>query len=204
MATLLLSASLISFASAIVPGPILAVVLAKGFQSPRGGLYVALGHTITDAIVVLGIYYGLSQFFENEGVKLWLYILGGVLTIFLGVVIFHSRNKTAIGSTNQSSQAFWVGVLATIGNPMFWLWWATAGSMFIMRFSEYDITGILIFILAIELPALIWYTFAGTLAYRTNSYKWGWSLRKWLISASGVLLVGFGLYFIWLGVSTVT
>ena len=203
MATFLVSVFLISFASAIIPGPVLAVAVTKGFQSPRGGFYVALGHTITDAVIILLIYYGLSQFFENETVKLWLYILGGVLTIWLGTAIYRSRDKPVAGRTGETKQAFLLGIIATLFNPMFWLWWATAGSMFIMRFSEYGIIGILAFILTIELPALIWYSLAGMLTYNTNSYSWGQRFRKWIISVSGILLVGFGLYFIWSGITLI-
>lgn len=199
MAALLLGVALISFASALVPGPVLAVAIAKGFQSPRGGFYVALGHVLTDAIIILVIYYGLSQFFENETVKLWLYLMGGALTIWLGIVIYRSRNKPIISGTGQTKQSFLLGVIATLFNPMFWLWWATAGSMFIMRFSDYGMTGIVLFVLAIELPALIWYSVAGMLTYKTNSYAWGQQFRRWAISGSGLALIGFGLFFIWSG-----
>jgi hypothetical protein len=57
---------LISFASAIITEPILAVAVTKRFQAPRGRFYVALGHTLADAIIILVVYYGLGQLFENE------------------------------------------------------------------------------------------------------------------------------------------
>ena len=200
MIALLIGVFLISFASAVIPGPVLAVAIAKGFQSPRGGLFVALGHTLTDAAIILVIYFGLSQFFENDSVKIWLHILGGALTIWMGIVIYNSRNKTVTGETGKTRQAFLLGVIATIFNPMFWLWWVTVGSMFILRFSDYGFTGILAFILTMELPALIWYSFAGMLAYKTNSYSWGLRSRSWIISTSGVVIIGFGLYFICSGI----
>ena len=127
---------MISFASAIIPGPILAVAVTKSFQPPRGRFYVALGHTLTDAIIILVIYYGLSQFFENENVKICLYILGGALTIWLGIVIYRSRNKTVISGTILTKQAFLLGVTATIFKPIFWLWWVTAGACLLRVFPS--------------------------------------------------------------------
>lgn len=203
MASLLFSVGLISFASALIPGPVLAVAVAKGCQSPRGGFYVALGHVLIDALVILSIYYGLSPFFENESVKVFLYIIGGGLISWLGIMIYRSRNKEIKSETKRSNQAFLLGVLATLFNPMFWLWWATAGSMFILRFSDYGITGIVLFILAIEVPALIWYSIAGMLTYRTHSFTWGHQFRRWTILISGLVLVGFGLFFIWSGISII-
>jgi threonine/homoserine/homoserine lactone efflux protein len=201
MVALLFSVAMISFASALVPGPVLAVAVAIGFRSPRGGFYTALGHVLTDALIILLIYFGLSQLFESEALKLWLYLLGGAITAWLGISIFRSRHKELTYERHRSGKAFAAGMLATIFNPMFWLWWATAGTMFIMTFSEHGFTGILLFILAIELPALVWYTVAGLLTYKTNSYSWGTSFRKWVTAGSGLALVAFGLFFVYTGVT---
>jgi len=200
MIALLISAFFISLAGAVIPGPVLAVAVAKGFQSPRGGFFVALGHTLIDAIVILIIYFGLRQFFEVDGVRIVLHIIGGALTVWMGIVIFSSRDKKVTGEAGKTRQAFLLGVIATIFNPMFWIWWATVGSMFILRFSDYGFIGILAFILAIELPALIWYSFAGILAFRTNSYSWGMRFRRHIIAISGAVIIGFGLYFILSGI----
>ena len=85
MLPILLSVFAISFAGAIVPGPILAVTLAKSYKSPWTGFQIALGHATIEIPLILLIYFGFSQFFQNNLVQLVLSTLGGGLIIWLGI-----------------------------------------------------------------------------------------------------------------------
>ena len=60
MLPILLSVVVISFASAIVPGPILAVTLAKSHKSRWAGFQIALGHATIEVHQILPIYFGFG------------------------------------------------------------------------------------------------------------------------------------------------
>ncbi len=200
MLPLLLSVFLVSFAGAIVPGPILAVTIVKGIKSPWAGFQIALGHILINISVILLIYFGFGQFFENSIVQVILSMLGGTLIIWLGISMFRARTSVVQGGKDLRYSAFTLGILATVFNPMFWLWWATIGSMFIMRFREFGMIGLTAFIIAMEIPNLVWYPFASIVTYRTSSSLWGRKFKERLFIACSLLLVGFGVWFLLSGI----
>ncbi|MBA7486943.1 hypothetical protein ES707_22505 [subsurface metagenome] len=203
MLPLILSVILISFAGAIAPGPILAVTIAKGAKSPWAGFQIALGHIFIDISIILLIYFGLGQFLQVSSVQIVLNILGGILIIWLGINLFRSRASIVHGKKDLRYNAFLLGILTTVFNPMFLPWWATIGSMFIMKFSEFGITGLVAFIFAAELPNLIWYPFASIVTYKTSSTTRGQKIKEPLLIICSILLIGFGIWFVVSGVQAI-
>ena len=203
MLALLLSVILVSFAGAVTPGPILAVTIAKGCKSPWAGFQIALAHIIIDISVIFLIYFGFSQFFQNSIVQIILSILGGALIILVGIKMFRTRSAIANERKDLRYSPFVLGALTTIFNPMFLLWWATIGSMFIMRLREFGIMGLIAFIFAVEIPNLIWYPLASIMAYKTSSLPWGHKFQKWLFIVCAIVLIGFGIWFMVSGVQTI-
>lgn len=200
MLPLLVSVILVSFAGAIFPGPILAVTLAKAYRSPWAGLHIALGHILVEIAMIFVIYFGIGHVFENDAVRLILSLLGGSLIIWLGISMFRSRFNLAHWGSSLRYNSFVLGILTTVASPMFWLWWVTIGSMFIMRFREFGILGIMAFILAVETPNLVWYPFASIMTYRTRASTWGQKSQPWILSGCSLLLVGFGIWFLLSGI----
>ncbi len=203
MLPLLLSVVLVSLAGAITPGPILAVTLAKGRRSPWAGFHIAAGHILVEIAMILAIYFGISSVFENDTVRLILNLLGGSLIIWLGISMFRSRYSLAYWGSGLRYNSFVLGILATVFNPMFLLWWVTIGSMFIMRFREFGMIGLMVFILAVETPNLVWYPFASIMTYRTRASTWGQKSQPWILGGCSLLLVGFGIWFLLSGIQMV-
>jgi threonine/homoserine/homoserine lactone efflux protein len=203
MLPLILSVILVSFAGAIAPGPILAVTIAKGLKSPWAGFQIALGHVLVDILMILLIYFGLSQFLQILAVRVTLSILGGILIIGLGIGLFRSRAAVVQGRADLRYNAFVLGIFTTIFNPMFFPWWATIGNMFIMKFHEFGITGLVAFIFAAELPNLVWYPFASIITYKTSFSSRGQRIKAWLIIICSILLISFGVWFVVSGVQMI-
>jgi len=193
MLPLILSVILVSFAGAIAPGPILAVTIAKGFKSPWAGFQIALAH----------IYFGLGQFLQIVTVQIILSILGGILIIWLGTRMFRARATIAYGSADLRYSAFTLGILTTIFNPMYLPWWATIGSMFVMKFRNFGLNGLIAFIFAMELPNLTWYPFASMVTYKTSSSPRGQKIKEWLFIICSILLICFGIWFVVSGVQMI-
>jgi len=199
MLPILLSVSAISFAGTIVPGPILAVTLAKSYKSPWAGFQIALGHATIEIPLILLIYFGFSQFFQNNLVQLVLSTLGGGLIIWLGINMFRARADVVQGVKDAHYNAFTLGILTSALNPMFLLWWVTIGTMFIMKFHAFGIAGLILFIITYELPDLSWYSFVSVMTHKTKSL-WGQRFQGWLFTACSLLLVGFGIWFLVTGI----
>ena len=191
MLPILLSVIVISFSGVMMPGPMFAVTLAKSYKSPWAGSQISLGHAVIEVPLILLIYFGFAQFFQNTIVQLALSILGGGMIVWLGISMFRARASVVHGGKDLPYSAFTAGILTSIFNPFFLLWWATIGSLLIMKFLDFGTTGLTVFIIVHWLIDLLWLSFVSNLVYRTHSL-WGRKFQEGIFIACSLLLVGFG------------
>jgi len=202
MLPILLSVVIISFSGVMMPGPVFAVTLAKSYKSPWAGPQIALGHAVIEVPLILLIYFGFAQFFENNTVRLVLSVVGGSMIIWLGVSMFRARTEVVQKGKDLPYNAFVAGILTSGFNPFVFLWWATIGSMLIMRILDFGIVGLAIFIAVHWSCDLAWYSFVSNLVYRTHSL-WGRKFQEAVFIACSFLLIGFGTWFMVSGVQKV-
>jgi len=196
MLPILLSVVVISFSGVMMPGPMFAVTLAKSYKSPLAGPQIALGHAVIEVPLILLIYFGFAQFFQNTIAQFVLSILGGGMIIWLGISMFRARAEVVQGGKDLPYNAFTAGIITSGLNPFFLLWWATIGSMLIMRFLAFSNSGLMlsVFIVVHWLCDLAWMSFVSVMIYKTHSL-WGRKFQEGLFIACSLLLVGFGGWF---------
>lgn len=199
MLPILFSVIVISFSGVMMPGPMFAVTLAKSYKSPLAGTQIALGHAVIEVPLILLIYFGFAQFFENSIVRLVLSVLGGGMIIWLGISMFRARVEVVQKGKDLPYNSFTAGILTSVFNPFFLLWWATIGSMLIMRILDFGTIGLIIFIIVHWLCDLVWLSLVSVVIYRTHAL-WGRKIQEWLFIACSLLLVGFGLWFLISGI----
>ena len=202
MLPILLSVVIISFSGVMAPGPMFAVTLAKSYKSPLAGTQIALGHAVIEVPLILLIYFGFARFFENSTVQLVLSLVGGGMIIWMGISMFRIRTEVVQKGKDLPYNAFTAGILTSVFNPFFLLWWATIGSMLVMKFLDFGITGLVIFIIAHWLCDLVWLSLISILIYRTHTL-WGLKFQEWVFIACSLLLVGFGGWFMISGIQSV-
>ena len=194
MLPILLSVVVISLSGVMMPGPMFAVTLVKSYRSPLAGARVSLGHAVIEVPLILLIYFGFARFFENSIVQLVLSVLGGGMIIWLGVSMFRARAEVVRQGKDLPYNAFTAGILTSGLNPFFLLWWATVGSLLIMRFLDFGTAGLIVFIVVHWLCDLVWLSFVSILVYRTQSL-WGRKFQEGMFIICSLLLVGFGGWF---------
>lgn len=202
MLPILLSVVVISFSGVMMPGPMFAVALAKSYRSPWAGTKMSLGHAVIEVPLILLIYFGFAQFFQNNVVQLVLSLVGGGMIVWLGISMFRVRTEVVQRGKDLPYNAFVAGIITSGFNPFFLLWWATIGSMLIMRFLDFGSMGLGLFIVIHWLCDLVWLTFVSNLVYRTHSL-WGRKFQEGVFIACSLLLVGFGAWFMVSGVQSV-
>jgi len=194
MLPILLSVVVISLSGVMMPGLMFGVTLVKSLKSPWAGAEIALGHAVIEVPIILLIYFGFARFFENIVVQIVLSILGGGMIIWLGVSMFRARTEMVRGEKDLSYNAFIAGILTTALNPFFWLWWVTIGVMLEMKFLDFGIMGLAVFIVVHWLCDLVWLSFVSNLVYRTHSL-WGRKFQEGLFITGSLLLIGFGVWY---------
>jgi threonine/homoserine/homoserine lactone efflux protein len=179
-----------------------AVTLTKSYKSPWAGTKISLGHAVIEVPLILLIYFGFAQFFQNSIVQLVLSFAGGGMIVWMGISMFRARREVVREGKDLPYNAFTAGIITSGFNPFFLLWWATIGSMLIMRFLVFGTVGLFIFIIVHWSCDLVWLSFVSVLVYKTHSF-WGVKFQEWVFIACSLLLGGFGIWFIVSGVQSV-
>ena len=192
----------ISFSGVMAPGPMFAVTLAKSYKSPWAGTQIALGHAVIEVPLILLIYFGFAQFFQDNIVRLVLSVLGSGMIIWLGISMFRARVEVTQKGKDLPYNAFTAGILTSVFNPFFLVWWATIGSMLIMRILDFDTIWLIVFVIVHWLCDLVWLSFLSVTVYKTHAL-WGRRIQEWLFIACSLLLVGFGIWFLIWGIREV-
>ena len=199
MLPILASVVVISLSGVMMPGPVFAVTVAKSYRSVWAGAKISIGHAVIEVPLILLIYFGFAQFFQNTTVQVVLSILGGGMIIWLGVSMFRARTEVVQSGKDLPYGAVTAGILTSGLNPFFLLWWATVGSMLIMKFLDFGTTGIIAFAVTHWACDLVWLTLVSVLVYKTRTL-WGRKVQEGIFIICSLALVGFGGWFLVSGI----
>lgn len=189
-----------SLSGVMMPGPMFTVTLAKSLKSPWVGVLVSLGHAVIEVPLILLIYFGLANFFQNEILKLVLSVLGGGMIVWMGYDLFRARKKLASEGKDTRYNAFTAGIVMSGLNPFFIVWWITVGSLLLMQFIDaVGSWGLPFFIIVHWMCDLVWLSLVSFTIYKTHSF-WGEKVQEWVFIILSVALLYFGGQFIVKGI----
>jgi threonine/homoserine/homoserine lactone efflux protein len=199
---IILSVIVISLSGVMTPGPMFAVTVAKSYRSPWAGVQISLGHAVVEVPIILLIYFGFSRFFENNIVQIVLSIIGGAMIIWMGISMFRARREVVDSGKDLAYGGVTAGIIMSISNPFFLLWWATVGITLVMKFVEFGTVGLPVFIMTHWTCDLIWLSIVSLVIYRTKTL-WGKKFQTAIFVVCSLLLLGFGAWFIVSGVQQI-
>jgi threonine/homoserine/homoserine lactone efflux protein len=87
------------------------------------------------------------------------------------------------------------GILLSLGNPYFLIWWATVGAALILRSVRFGILGFVTFALAHWLCDFLWSYFLSALSFKGGRF-FGQKFQKIVFATSGIFLLFFSGKFI--------
>lgn len=193
-------AILISLSGVMMPGPVFAAAIAKGYEDKRAGIRIALGHGLVEFPLMALIILSLGYVFKDDIVKIGIGLVGGALLIFLGGSMLRSVRESRTVPADQSMQRmfpygpFAAGAITTSANPYFFLWWATAGALLIITAQEFGAIVVVIFAAVHWTCDLGWYYLTTYTVFRTK-HLWTPTVHDVVFGVCGVLMVAFGVYF---------
>jgi len=192
----LLSAATISLTGAMMPGPLTAATIAKGYSNRNAGILIAIGHAIIEIPLIAALYLGLGYFINSTQVIKTTYIVGAVMLFYLGFRMFRTATNAQgeIGGLPASSLI--TGIVLTGTNPGFYMWWLTIGMTLIIGVSDFGFIGILLFSVVHWLCDLGWCEFLSAGTFRSRKW-WTPKVQKIVFSTCASTLIGFGIWFIY-------
>jgi threonine/homoserine/homoserine lactone efflux protein len=188
---------LIGLTGALAPGPTLVATinssLAGGWSmGPR----VTLGHAFVELLMVIIIIAGLSV-----AVSVYTPIIaavGGVALVVFGVLTVVEARTASLSfsqTPSTSPRPFLAGVLTSISNPYFWIWWLTVGSALLIGAYQGGLILTVAFILGHWGADLAWLTLVSASIHR-GRFILDERYYRWILSLCGFFLIGFGLYYL--------
>ncbi|UCG01907.1 MAG: LysE family transporter [Candidatus Heimdallarchaeota archaeon] len=207
---------LVALSGSLSPGPLLTYTIYKAIQSGKKayliGILIWIGHAILEFVLMLILLIGLSPFITDRPVVILIGLLGGGILIFFGVSLlrdiwlkkidlnFLTSDEKNIDDrevseiTDLIQQPTLGGVLVSMSNPYWWIWWAVIGLNFMTQFSvgvlNIEFWG---FFLGHELGDFLTYVSIATILGFTNKFL-SKKLYLGIIIGCCAFMIIFGLY----------
>ena len=186
---------IISLSGVMMPGPVFIAAVAKGAEHKHAGAWIALGHLMVEVPLILGLAAGFSFIFENIWAKIIIGFVGGGLLVYIGLKMMLIKDDPEVISRAFPIHPILAGIITTASNPYFILWWATVGVLLVFSALTFGWLGVLTFIIVHECCDLGWDWFVSYTVHESKKL-WTENVYKYLLRGCGLVLIGFGIYFI--------
>ena len=208
--SLFLTAFAVGFSGAMMPGPVSTVTLA---QSMRRGFWsgplITVGHALAEGLMVVALAFGLGRLLERPDIVAVIACAGGLMLLWMGLnLIFHTvrsrETQTLADEVNLSplagqSPPVVAGIVTSLANPYWFLWWATTGASYIFTSLEWGAVGLLSFYGGHILSDLSWNSLLALFGATGRRFLRGHAYQA-LLLLFGLFLLGLGGFFLWSGV----
>ena len=191
----------VGLSGAMVPGPMLTVTISDSLKKgSRAGPLVVLGHVIAETTLIILLILGLGWVIGSPWVTMIIGGVGGVMLIYIGYSIARSPVPEEIpgdGDPIEKRGSVLSGIVTSVTNPYFYLWWATVGWAFMLKGIELaGIIGILSFLVGHWGADLSWFSLVSFFTSKGRHVLPGKRYHI-MMMICGVFLVFLGIYFIY-------
>jgi len=194
----LLSAAGISLTGVMLPGPMTAATIAKGYSDKHAGAWIAAGHAVIEvpiiAVIYAVIYFGFEHSIDSPKVKMGIYLAGGLMLLYLGFRMFRATGDATDKVVGLPASSLLTGIVITGTNPAFYIWWITVGTALVTSAAMFGLVGVILFTI-VHLPCdFAWSEFLSVSTYESRRW-WTQKVRRIVFSVCASILVGFGVWF---------
>lgn len=210
MELLLLAGSwwIIGFSGAMMPGPVTTLIVTE--TARRGfiaGPLITIGHVLLELVVVVALFFGLGDLLKQNAVAGTIGLLGGFFLLWMGFDIIRNawQGKVSLNlkpgdrNARASGNPVVAGVLTTIANPYWLLWWATVGAAYLITFRAFGLAGVVAFYIGHTLADWVWndvVAFVVATGRRAMSDR----VYRGILVVCGAFLIGLSFYFVSSGI----
>jgi len=193
----------VGISGALMPGPLLIYTINESLQRGKWtGALVIAGHALVEVVIFVLLMLGLTELITSELFIRAVSILGGIALILMGIhSIKNLKSKIEFKSTRVGYGAVVGGIIFTVFNPGFPIWWVTAGTRLLLEgMQRMGFLGMLLVFIGHWGADLGWFLFVSMTTSKSSGllFERGWYVRiRGFLSA---LLVAIGVYFLSTGV----
>jgi threonine/homoserine/homoserine lactone efflux protein len=197
------SSFVIALSGALMPGPLLTVTVSEStHRGAIAGPLMILGHAILELSLVLALLSGLAPFLKRDDVFVVIALVGGCILLWMAVSMFRSLPTLRLelsGEQQKPRNLILAGILMSIANPYWTIWWATIGLGYILHSVKFGIAGVIAFFIGHIFADLAWYAFISFSVAKGRSY-FNDNVYRRLIGGCAIFLIIFAGYFFYSGI----
>ena len=215
-AAIFVSSFIIALSGALMPGPLLAVTVRD--TSRRGFLaapLLVLGHGILEAGLLVLILLGLAEWVRGEAATTVIALAGGGMLLWMAGGMAREVRTLRLDVRRRepgAERAGWrggraemvrpvlSGIVASISNPYWTIWWATIGLGYLVVSRQLGTAGIALFFAGHILADAVWYLFIG-FAVSAGRSRFTDRVYRWIVGSCALFLVFFAISFGYYGVT---
>jgi len=207
-----------ALSGAMAPGPLLTYTIMKSIKDKKKGflmgLWIISGHALLESVILILLLLGFSFILQNKVVRFIISLVGCGFLLYFGISMLirisrgemkadflDTKKNIPENQKEHGKKAFNLdnpilgGILVSMSNPYWWMWWASIGSAFLIKWgiSLNNWHKMLAFFIGHEAGDLIWYVPVAILSFLGQRY-FNRKVYYIILSICGVFLVIFGLY----------
>jgi threonine/homoserine/homoserine lactone efflux protein len=210
-AAIFVSSFIIALSGALMPGPLLAVTVR---DTSRRGFVAApllvLGHGILEAGLLALILLGLAEWIRGDVATTVIALAGGAMLFWMAVGMAREVRTIRLdvggketdvdppGEKGGRGAGFFrpvlSGVVASISNPYWTIWWATIGLGYLVISRELGAAGVALFFAGHILADAVWFLFVGA-AVSAGRSRFTDRVYRWVVGSCALFLFFFALSF---------
>jgi threonine/homoserine/homoserine lactone efflux protein len=164
LAGLFFTSFIIALSGALMPGPLFTTTVSESSRyGPKAGPLLMVGHGLLEIALIVLLFLGLAPFLTNHKIIAAVSLLGGVILLWLAFGMFHSLPSlsldvaTALKKENANGRLITSGILVSLSNPYWTIWWATIGLAYILQARNFGYLGVAVFFVGHILADFVWY-----------------------------------------------
>ena len=198
LAIFLLKAVGISLSGVMAPGAVTAATIAQGTSRPNSGALIAIGHGFIEIPLIFLIMYGLGTMLqETEWLRIAIGLAGGGFLIWMAVQMLRQlRHADFSPEKAYPAGPIATGVILSISNPYFLLWWATVGLNLTNDARQFGMIAFAMFAAIHWLCDLVWLSILSIASFKGSHFMSSKNQRI-ILAICAVAIAFFGIIFIW-------
>jgi threonine/homoserine/homoserine lactone efflux protein len=195
---------MLALSGALMPGPLLTATVGESVRhGPRAGPLLVTGHAILEFALVAALFLGLAPLLKDTRVTAGISLAGGAILLWLAFGMFRTLPSLSIAGSGSSKKGqgrlITSGILVSLSNPYWTIWWATFGLAYILQSREFGVAGVAVFFIGHILADFAWYSLISFSIGKGRRFLTN-AMYRGLVGFCAAFLLGFAGWFLWGGI----
>ncbi len=203
LSILFATAFTVTLSGAMMPGPLFTAAISGSIRrGASAGPLLMVGHAVLESVLLAGLFLGLAPLLTSKGAFIVIALSGSIILAWLAWSMLRSVPSLTLSldaERRDSDRLVLSGVLLSVSNPYWSIWWATIGLGYVLQSRELGWLGVLVFFAGHLTADFGWYS-AVSLAGARGRRLLSDTVYRRIVSACAVALAVFAAVFGWTGI----